>query len=353
MIASKVKSRLISVASSPRNAGFIRRFKQGPTIISYHGVEDKIHDSRIQGLHVSKKVFEQQLRYLHNNFHVISVDELFEKMKSEGVDNIDSRHVVITFDDGYQNVLRCAAPILKKYGMPFTVFVNTAYTNKGANLPTSFLRLAIYYSNNDKITIESLDAEYDIKSATRRDVSFKEITKLLKKSPLSVVENIVEDLKTNIGRKRLSELDNEFYSERLLNWDEIGQLTKMGATIGSHCHQHTILSDYQTDAVVDAELRLSKQLIEEHVGDCNYFAYPNGTQDYISKYAKDCVKKVGYRLGFSVEAGEITNDSDHYILPRIWAGPNLEQTVFSMSTTFRCNRRYANWAAQMGEERKS
>lgn len=350
MISSKLKGRMIRVVSSPRNARFIRRFKQGPTIISYHGVETKMHDARIQGLHVSESVFEQQLRYLHDNYQVISVDELFERMQCHCPDDIDARQVVITFDDGYQNVLRCAAPILKKYSMPFTVFVNTAYTNKGANLPTSFLRLVIYCSKNNKIILKSQGTEYDIDNVTNRDASFRELAKLLKKSPLSVVENIVDDLKSNLGARRLSELDEEFYSERLLNWDEINQLTKMGATIGSHCHQHTILSDYQTDTVVDAELRVSKALIEEHVGTCNYFAYPNGTQDYISKYAKDCVEKVGYRLGFSVEAGEITHQSDQYILPRIWAGPTLEQTVFSMSTTFRCNKRYANWAAQMSLE---
>src|SRR5205085_833591 len=37
------------------------------------------------------------------------------------------RPVCVTFDDGYTNVLECAAPILADYKWPGTVFVPTAY----------------------------------------------------------------------------------------------------------------------------------------------------------------------------------------------------------------------------------
>lgn len=38
--------------------------------------------------------------------------------------------VVITFDDGYENILHFAAPLLKKFSYPFEVFINGAYLGK-------------------------------------------------------------------------------------------------------------------------------------------------------------------------------------------------------------------------------
>ena len=347
MRRSDLKRKVIDIVSKPRYAGFIQKLKQGATVISYHGVESDIHDPRIQGLHVPKEIFERQIAYLDKHFEIISVDELFDQLKNESSPRKSSKQVVISFDDGYENVLRCASPILSHYGAPYVVFVNTAYTNPGANLPTSFLRLAVYYSECEKIRLSSIGLEYNIGSDREKSSSLKAIARLLKHSSLEIVEGIVDDLKGGFSEKRLIALDELFFSERLLNWDEIKALSNAGATIGSHCHQHTILSEHQSDDVIDAELRTSKEAIESHVGECKYFAYPNGTNEYISRYAVAAVQKAGYKLGFSVEAGEITPHSNQYVLPRVWAGPSLEQTVFAMTTTFRNNRRYAGWAETM------
>lgn len=350
MSSSNLKQKIINLATKPQSANVIKKLKKGPTVISYHGVEREIFDDKIQGLQVSEDIFIEQIRYLADNFEIISMDELFNLLQTKAnkkQNRLSPEQVVITFDDGYENVLRCAAPVLKKYRAPFTVFVNTAYTDRTNNIPTSYLRLAIHYLDKACIRLPSQGKDYDIATPESKQHSFREITRALKNSPRASVENIVSDLKGNFSAARLAELERIFFSERLLDWKGIKTLATMGATIGSHCHQHTILSQHQPNEVVDAELCVSKKLIEQHVGECKYFAYPNGTQEYISKYARDSVQKAGYLLGFSVEAGEITANSDEYILPRIWAGPSLKQTIFSMTTTFRRNKRYANWVAEM------
>jgi len=64
---------------------------------------------------VSVDRFEQQLRALLEKFQFVFLDDYV-------IGTTDQ--VVVTFDDGYENVFRHAYPILKKYGIPFELFIN-------------------------------------------------------------------------------------------------------------------------------------------------------------------------------------------------------------------------------------
>lgn len=64
---------------------------------------------------VSVAKFEYQIRTLRKENEFVFLDDY----------DIDApQQVVLTFDDGYENVYRHAFPILKKYGIPFEMFIN-------------------------------------------------------------------------------------------------------------------------------------------------------------------------------------------------------------------------------------
>lgn len=67
--------------------------------------------------------FKQHLEYLkNNNFTVLPIEEAHERIKNR--QSFPEKAVVITFDDGYDNVFEHAAPLLADYKMPYAVFVN-------------------------------------------------------------------------------------------------------------------------------------------------------------------------------------------------------------------------------------
>ncbi|OIM99182.1 polysaccharide deacetylase [Idiomarina sp. MD25a] len=67
--------------------------------------------------------FEQHLRYLkEHDFNVVAIEQAAEWIDAGAT--IPRKTVVITFDDGYDNVLENAHPKLKEYGFPYAVFVN-------------------------------------------------------------------------------------------------------------------------------------------------------------------------------------------------------------------------------------
>jgi len=89
-------------------------------IAMYHSVMP----SAIKGnaLIVSTKTFERQMRFLkEKNYSVISLEQAAACI-SQGK-RLPPRAIVLTFDDGYEDNYRYAFPILKKYGLPATVFM--------------------------------------------------------------------------------------------------------------------------------------------------------------------------------------------------------------------------------------
>ena len=88
-------------------------------ILQYHHVSEKLPAVTS----VSKDTFKAHLTFLkENNFHVIHLNELLNNIKQNKV--LPDKTVAITFDDGYNNNIEQAAPILEAFGYPYTIFVN-------------------------------------------------------------------------------------------------------------------------------------------------------------------------------------------------------------------------------------
>ncbi|MDD5153023.1 MAG: polysaccharide deacetylase family protein [Candidatus Pacebacteria bacterium] len=77
---------------------------------------------------VRPETFEAQMKYLiESKFNLVKLSELIRKLKSN--ENI-ANHVVVTFDDGYEDNFLTAFPVLKKYNIPATIFIPTGLIGK-------------------------------------------------------------------------------------------------------------------------------------------------------------------------------------------------------------------------------
>ena len=98
--------------------------KQGVKIVHWHGVgEDNIF---IKGskASISTGIFKEQVKYIKKHYSVISLIDFIKSLKSG---TLLSHSVVLTFDDCYRNLLLNAIPILIKYKLPSTIFVNSSF----------------------------------------------------------------------------------------------------------------------------------------------------------------------------------------------------------------------------------
>lgn len=98
---------------------------QAAIILQYHHVGNNTPRSTS----VSTTEFRSHLQYLkEHNYQVIGFDTLVEKLQ-KGEQPKDTE-VVITFDDGYDNIYLTAHPILKEFGFPYTVFLSPALIDR-------------------------------------------------------------------------------------------------------------------------------------------------------------------------------------------------------------------------------
>lgn len=79
-------------------------------ILTYHSVNS---DHKFS---VKPDEFEKQIKYLKENFDIISLRDI--KLELRG-----KKQLIITFDDGYEDNYTYAYPILKKYNATATVFI--------------------------------------------------------------------------------------------------------------------------------------------------------------------------------------------------------------------------------------
>jgi peptidoglycan/xylan/chitin deacetylase (PgdA/CDA1 family) len=101
-------------------------------ILMYHRV-DVLKPSLpaiTRSLTVAPRDFAGQMTWLRGHgYHAITQAQLFEAL--EKGKKLPARPVMITFDDGYRDVLANAAPWLERLGMPATAYVITSRISNG------------------------------------------------------------------------------------------------------------------------------------------------------------------------------------------------------------------------------
>jgi peptidoglycan/xylan/chitin deacetylase (PgdA/CDA1 family) len=275
-----------------------------PVIIGYHNVvEDIKRDGRecMPSILVSGKTLEKHVDQLSRNFQIVSIDDamhgLYGECRSAG-----KPLAVISFDDGYEGVYSSAFGILKRKGVPFTLFTVTDPIGTGDLLFHDRLFL-----NITRVMKEYSDPVHRISQIFPEQNSLAPKSLPLKSLPPSVMGitraillSYSQDTILNAIQVMESELVRPLLvpaGMRLLTWEMIREMHGAGVTIGSHSRSHAFLTNESMAKVVD-EVKGSKDALEARVqAPVDYFAYPNG--DY-SADIKNVVMKSGYRYAFSI-----------------------------------------------------
>lgn len=81
-------------------------------------------DDRYPSTNIDPDVFRGHLAYLHqNNFNVWTMGHAVRAIRNN--EEIPSRTVVLTIDDGYRSFYENGLPLLEEFGYPATLYVNT------------------------------------------------------------------------------------------------------------------------------------------------------------------------------------------------------------------------------------
>ncbi len=156
-------------------------------VLTYHSVDD----SR-SVISVSPAMFEQQLRFLKGHgYESLALRDALLVLKSS--EDILEKRLVITFDDGYQNNLSHALPLLKKYGFTATIFITTSRCGKMNDWPNQ-------HSSIPSLTMLSWDeileldhSGIDIGAHTQNHPHLTEVSQEVAEEEIYGSQKILED----------------------------------------------------------------------------------------------------------------------------------------------------------------
>jgi len=104
------------------HSGLYRRFfRNRAVVVLFHRVDDRYRGNPIS---CTRAQFAAFLRFFRRFFRVVSLGELLVRLRDG--ENLGG-HLVITFDDGYLDNHRNAAPELLLHGLPACFFVTTDF----------------------------------------------------------------------------------------------------------------------------------------------------------------------------------------------------------------------------------
>ncbi|MDT0644597.1 polysaccharide deacetylase family protein [Zunongwangia sp. F363] len=204
--------------------------------------------------------FEEQVRYLKNNYTIISILDLERHFNSGQA--LPSHSLLITFDDGDPSVLEKGLPVLEKYNLASVSFVITDLIDSSKNFWCRWVE----------------------KVYEKQGRSYREARKKV---------NYLKNIPNQERIKYLSTLEK--INGRQLTSAELNYMESRKMFIGNHTHTHPIINNC-TAKEVKEELLCAKQLFEKwDLEGYPFFAYPNGNWDDESESS---LKKNGIKLAF-------------------------------------------------------
>jgi hypothetical protein len=133
-------------------------------------------------LEVTPRFFETVIRRLRRSkVDLISLDEMHRRLTTG--DYPRRRFVCVTFDDGYRDNLQFAYPVLKKYEVPFTIYVATSFADRIGEL--WWLALEAVIAQNDMIGmhLDGRDRWFECRSVADKRQVYDHIYGWLRQRP--------------------------------------------------------------------------------------------------------------------------------------------------------------------------
>lgn len=260
-------------------------------ILMYHGVCDNSCLPGEVDFHLKIPAFERHMRMLKRRYPVVPLETLLDRLeRGERL----RKEIVLTFDDGYRNNATLAHPVLARHGLPYTIYLSTAYIGGEAWLPLNELYGLWYFGRID-----------------HRQV--KELRQRMRGLPASQAGEILRPISPPLTPAEREQARDSF---QMLTWDEVRDLCAAGVEFGSHTHTHCNMAA-ETPLDRESELRTARQRIAEETGKAPpTFAYPFGRPENWNEQTRQDVIHAGHRCAILAKGGLAAPGQDLFSLPR-------------------------------------
>ena len=142
-----------------------KRLDKSFTVFAFHNVSDEPAPfSRENDICVSLELFKRQMRFVSENFNVISAESWLK-------DDLPTRAALITFDDGYQGIFKNALPILEELGLPSLILMNM-----GAVIADVYWTEQVIYMCRNVKPFQEFLVDREVASVGNEEQAYREVS---------------------------------------------------------------------------------------------------------------------------------------------------------------------------------
>ncbi|WP_405044814.1 polysaccharide deacetylase family protein [Methylocystis echinoides] len=285
-------------------------------ILTFHRVRPAVHDSFAPnaGLEISPPFLDLLLHHLRaQGYAILSLDDALDVVRSA------RRHAqpfaVLSFDDGYRDLVDHALPILERHRAPFIAYLTPGFADRSARLWWLELEESIRRLSHVDITVAQRRIVSRCASPQEKQAAFTEIYWAIRDGDEAALLAVVADLSARAGVDA-----REIATHGCLGWDAIRSLAQHGlATIGAHSLSHPRLARLDA-AAARREMAGSRARIREETGVTpRHFCYPVGDRTSAGRREFDLAAELGFESAVTTRPGLIFPEHRAHLqaLPRL------------------------------------
>jgi peptidoglycan/xylan/chitin deacetylase (PgdA/CDA1 family) len=282
---------------------------------------------------ITPQFLDRMIRALKRwKYDIVSMDEVCRRAVALPT---AKRFVALTFDGGYKDVMNSAYPILSKHGVPFTVYLPTAFPDGLGEAWWLALEQLIALEKRISLVIDRKERHFAIQSTSEKYLAFEFLSSWMRTLSAPDLSFAINDL-----CKRYSVDLAGLSRSASMDWDD---LSKLGAdpnvTIGSATVNYPMLSNMK-DADARREMAMGKAVAEAAFQrDIKHFAYPFGDRGAWRRQHVAMAQEIGLASAATVLPGVVESKgySNLHALPRVaWDGRqrSLRMMRVMLSGTF-------------------
>jgi peptidoglycan/xylan/chitin deacetylase (PgdA/CDA1 family) len=277
-------------------------------------------------LEITPKFFERVIKRLRRSkVDLISLDEMHRRLVTG---EFPRRFVCVTFDDGYRDNYEFAYPVLKKYQVPFAIYVATSFADRLGELWWLALEAVIAHNQLIGIRIDGTERWFEARDVPEKRAVYDHIYAWLRQLPTEdALRRVMREL---TARHRVDMA--AFCAELCMDWQQLAALAADPlVTIGAQTVNHPILTKID-DKAVRAELENSRAVIQAALGvRPRHLAYPVGDKSAAGPREFKIAEELGFNTAVTTRPGVIFPQHAQHLtaLPRISLNGNFQRTRYA------------------------
>src|SRR6266851_7200100 len=205
----------------------------------------------LQACEITPRFLDRAIAALKRwKFDIVSMDEVCRRAVTLASRR---RFVCLTFDGGYKDMITSAYPVLAKNGVPFTVYVPTAFPDGVGEAWWLALEAIIAKESRLALMIDRSERHFAIRTASEKYELYQFLSTWMGRLPPSDLSAAINDL-----CKRYSVDLAALSREAAMDWRDLVKLAAdPHVTIGSATVNHQALSNLK-DAAAQREMTMGR-----------------------------------------------------------------------------------------------